>query len=288
MLVRVLQRARATVHLRPARAADLPDVVRTLTLAFGEPLRGDTWEWILRSREGMVFVAERRRAIVGTGAGLLFGGGTGWIGGLGVEPGSRRRGIATHLTTRVVDWLRKHGAQTLLLQATAQGRPVYEQLGFVAEGGYRMWAMPPSRRARRRAAPADGLRPLRDADFEAVLALDRTVTAEDRTLPIRAAWRSGGVALHGGNGLRGYHLHTPWGPGPTLAVDRAAGLKLIEAAQRPDESVRVGVPEANEAAVNALLEHGYEEVAGTERMRLGPEVRWHPELVFGVFNPFWG
>ena len=49
MLIRVLQRARATVHLRPARSADLPEVVRKLSLAFGEPLRGDTWDWILGS-----------------------------------------------------------------------------------------------------------------------------------------------------------------------------------------------------------------------------------------------
>ena len=69
----MLHRARATVHLRPARARDIGDVVRTLTLAFGEPLRNDTWQWILDSREGAIFVAERRDRIVGTGAGLVFG-----------------------------------------------------------------------------------------------------------------------------------------------------------------------------------------------------------------------
>ena len=287
----MLQRARATVHLRPARAADLPEVVRTLTLAFGEPLRGDTWDWILASNAGAIFVAERRRSIVGTGAGLLFGS-TGWIGGLGVEPGSRRRGVASQLTTRVVDWLREHGAQTLLLQATAQGRPVYEGLGFVAEGGYRMWSVPPARRPRKRwgthTAGAYELRALRADDLEAVLALDRAVSGEDRALAIRAAWASGGVAVDVGGQLRGYHLDTPWGPGPTLAADREAGLLLLETAQRPDESVRVGVPEANALAVDAMADRGFDEVAGTERMRLGPKIEWRPDLVFGVFNPFWG
>jgi GNAT superfamily N-acetyltransferase len=281
----VLQRARATVHLRAARERDLPDIVRTLTLAFGEPLRGDTWQWILDSSEGAIFVAARRGEIVGTGAGLRFGA-TGWIGGLGVEPGSRRRGIASRLTGQVVDWLRDHGAETLLLQATGQGRPVYEQLGFVAEGAYRMWAVPPSRRPRRRDAHR-GVRPLRASDLDAVLELDRAVTGEDRTLALRGAWASGGYALDDG-GLRGYHLHTPWGPGPTVVADREAGLALIDTVQRPDESVRVGVPEANVPAVEAMAARGYEEVAGTERMRLGPEVRWRPDLVFGVFNPFWG
>jgi hypothetical protein len=190
------------------------------------------------------------------------------------------------LTGQVVDWLRDGGADTLLLQATAQGRPVYEQLGFVAEGAYRMWSVPPSRRLRRRDGHR-GVRPLRASDLDAVLALDRAVTGENRTLALRGAWASGGFALDDGR-LRGYHLHTPWGPGPTVAADPDAGLALIDAAQRPDESVRVGVPEANEPAVDAMTQRGYEEVAGTERMRLGPEVRWRPDLVFGVFNPFWG
>ncbi|HEX3316992.1 MAG TPA: GNAT family N-acetyltransferase [Solirubrobacteraceae bacterium] len=283
----MLQRARANVHLRPARARDIARVVRTLTLAFGEPLRNDTWQWILEAPEGSIFVAERRSEIIGTGAGLLFGD-TGWIGGLGVEPGSRRRGIASRLTTQVVDWLREQGAQTLLLQATAQGQPVYEQLGFVAEGAYRMWAVPPARSARRRVDGGHGLRPLRASDLDAVLQLDREVTGEDRGLAVRGAWASGGYALEDGERLRGYHLHTPWGPGPTVAADPDAGLALLEAAQRRDESVRVGIPEANATAARAMTGRGYEEVPGTQRMRLGPPVTWRPDLVFGVFNPFWG
>jgi GNAT superfamily N-acetyltransferase len=266
---------------------DISGVVRTLTLAFGEPLRNDTWRWILEAPEGAIFVAERRSEIVGTGAGLRFGD-TGWIGGLGVEPGSRRRGIATRLTTQVVDWLREQGAQTLLLQATAQGRPVYEQLGFAAEGAYRMWAVPPARRTRHPLNDGRGLRPLRASDLDAVLTLDRAVTGEDRGLAVRGAWASGGYALQEDDRLRGYHLHTPWGPGPTVAADPDAGLTLLDAAQRSDESVRVGIPEANTAAARAMAGRGYEEVAGTQRMRLGPPVEWRPDLVFGVFNPFWG
>jgi GNAT superfamily N-acetyltransferase len=283
----VLERARANVHLRPARARDIAGVVRTLTLAFGEPLRNDTWQWILDAAEGAIFVAERRGDIVGTGAGLRFGT-TGWIGGLGVEPGSRRRGIASRLTIAVVDWLREQGADTLLLQATAQGRPVYEQLGFVAEGAYRMWAVPPARRTRRRYDGAHGVRPVRASDLDAVLALDRAVTGEDRTLAVRSAWASGGSVLEDGDRLRGYHLHTPWGPGPTVAADPDAGLALLDAAQRQEESVRVGIPEANTTAARAMAGRGYEEVAGTQRMRLGPPVDWRPDLIFGVFNPFWG
>jgi hypothetical protein len=50
----------------------------------------------------------------------------------------------------------------------------------------------------------------------------------------------------------------------------------------------VGVPEENGAAVRAMVRRGYDEVAPTLRMRAGEPVPWRPDLVFGVFNPFWG
>ena len=79
------------------------------------------------------------------------------------------------------------------------------------------------------------------------------------------------------------------GPGPTVAADRDAGLALLETAQRPDESVRVGVPEANGLAVHAMRDRGFEEVAGTPAMRRRDRPSaWRPDLIFGVFNPFWG
>jgi len=275
------------VRIRPARTGDLSSVVRTLTTAFGEPLRADTWEWLQRSPEGEILVAEGDGVVVGTGSGLSFGA-TGWIGGVGVEPGSRGQGIARAVTEGISEWLRGAGARTLLLQATDLGRPVYDRLGFEAEGRYRMWSLPPARRRRRRGAP-DGARPLEPHDFSAVLALDATATGERRDPAIRAAWSSGGVALADGPGnLQAYHLDSPWGAGPTVAMDVASGLALLESAQRPDAGVRVGVPEENGAAVRAMVRRGYDEVAPTLRMRAGEPVPWRPDLVFGVFNPFWG
>lgn len=276
--------ARTRVRIRPARVSELHEVVRTLAAAFGEPLRADTWEWLKRSGHGEVVVAERNGSIVGTGSGLSFGG-TGWIGGIGVEPRARRIGLASALTETVAEWLRGRGARTLLLQATAQGRPVYEGIGFLQEEMYRMWSVPPL--FGRRPHPAKA-RPLRRGDFDAVLALDRAVTGEERDAALRAAWASGGVAMVIDDELRGFHLDTPWGPGPTIAVDEHSGVALIRAAQRTDVAMRVGVPAGNRAGTRELERRGFAEVAPTLRMRLGPPLAWSPQSVYGVFNPFWG
>ena len=97
---------------------------------------------------------------------------TGWIGALGVEPATRRRGLGTAMTRACVEWLRGRGARTVLLYATEAGRPLYEQLGFVAQGTATAW---------RGTAPAPGdgaLRPLREADRAAIVRLDRELTGE--------------------------------------------------------------------------------------------------------------
>ena len=52
--------------------------------------------------------------------------------GMYVIPESRRRGIARALMTNLVDCATEHGAPTVTLHASDEGRPLYEQLGFAA------------------------------------------------------------------------------------------------------------------------------------------------------------
>lgn len=48
------------------------------------------------------------------------------------EPAWRRRGLAALLMQHVLAWAREHGVGGIVLHASAEGRPLYEQLGFVA------------------------------------------------------------------------------------------------------------------------------------------------------------
>lgn len=43
----------------------------------------------------------------------------------------RRRGLATALMQRILDWAVANGVKSLALHASTDGRPLYEQLGFV-------------------------------------------------------------------------------------------------------------------------------------------------------------
>jgi GNAT superfamily N-acetyltransferase len=48
------------------------------------------------------------------------------------EPGWRRRGLATLLIERTIDWTREKGIDSVVLHASEEGRSLYERLGFVA------------------------------------------------------------------------------------------------------------------------------------------------------------
>ncbi|MDE3228841.1 MAG: GNAT family N-acetyltransferase, partial [Chloroflexota bacterium] len=63
-------------------------------------------------------------------AGALAAGPIGVIGNVAVRESMQRRGLGRMLTTQAIDWLREQGAQSVWLDATPSGRPLYLQLGF--------------------------------------------------------------------------------------------------------------------------------------------------------------
>jgi len=233
---------------------------------------------------GEVVVAEAGGELAGVAAGAVFGT-TGWVGGVAVVPAHRRAGLGGALTGAIVEFLEAGGAATVLLHATALGRPVYERLGFVAEAAYLTLAGP----TRPRSFPGPPVRAGRAADLAAVLALDLAATGEDRRRLLTALWPAGGLVAGQGEPL-GYHLPSPWRPGGAIvAAAPEAGLALLDAVRAaPGDDLAISVPAANPAAVPFLEAAGFTERYRTVRMYRGPRVPWDPAALFGAHNLFWG
>jgi ribosomal protein S18 acetylase RimI-like enzyme len=253
--------------------------------------------------DGEVVVAEAGGELVGVAAGAVFGGtrgaggggggggsgatgGTGWVGGVAVVPAHRRVGLGGALTEAIVEFLEGRAVATVLLHATALGRPVYERLGFVPETAYMTLSGPTLARASTGAVVRAG----RAADLEAVLALDRTATGEDRRRLLTALWPTGGLVAAVDGRTLGYHLASPWRPGgATIAADSGTGLALLDAVRvAPGDEVAISVPAANAAAVGWLESAGFQERYRTIRMYRGPRVAWDPAALFAAHNLFWG
>jgi len=54
------------------------------------------------------------------------------------EPEFRKRGIARQIMLTILEWLKEQGLRAVNLHASAEGRPLYEELGFEATNEMRL------------------------------------------------------------------------------------------------------------------------------------------------------
>jgi formylglycine-generating enzyme required for sulfatase activity len=128
------------------------------------------------------------------------------------------------------------------------GRPLYERLGFVAEGAATAW-----RGTAGSVAGAVTIRRLCEDDRDAVAELDRIATGEDRSNLLDALHPLSGVAVDRAGALAGWAAKAPYGAGIAIcAADEEAGAALMAAAAGGAAPATLVVPDAN-AAANANL-----------------------------------
>ncbi|HLN64699.1 MAG TPA: GNAT family N-acetyltransferase, partial [Symbiobacteriaceae bacterium] len=210
------------MEIRPMTAADLTGV-----RAVSESVQwGDLtphFAFYLTHPAYRPLVAEVDGQVAGTGVAICRGA-VGWVGMITVLPAHRSHGLGRALTVRVLDELEQQGCRTQVLLATEMGRPLYEQLGFTAEGDYAILSGPSLHAVPRHAR----LRPMAPADLPAVYALDRAATGEDRSAEIEA-WRANGWVMTDAQtgAVSAYHVRPGWGAGPVVAADPEDGRTLV-------------------------------------------------------------
>lgn len=188
-------------------------------------------DWRIFLDLGRAFaVKDAEGRLAATAATLPYPSGFGWISMVLVAGPFRRQGIATRLLERCMQTLQADG-MVPVLDATPAGRKVYKPLGF-RDG----WAITRWRRTARAAnAPGapSGARPLFDADWPQVLALDAQAFGCDRA-PLLERLRERSpqfscVAEKDG-ALRGFLLgregRVATQLGPIVAEDEAAAAEL--------------------------------------------------------------
>ena len=235
-------------------------------------------------------VAEADGRIAGTGIATINGS-VGWVGMIFVDEALRGRGIGTALTAAVIDRLEATGCTSLVLLASPLGRPIYERLGFVAEMDYRLLVAPGRAAGPHEPTSRDSarLRPYGPSDLDAILALDRAATGEDRGHLLSAiVVPATTVVAEGPSGqVIAFDARAPWGTHPTIAPALVDGVRLVEArrARAPDGAeVRTALPEANRHGIVTLENLGWRGERGLTRMVRGAPVRWDPQAIWGQFN----
>jgi hypothetical protein len=191
----------------------------------------------------------------------------GWIGMVLVDENYRHRGIATRLMRHGIEILQADGLIPML-DATPDGRKVYERLGFTPLAPIQRWRGTAIARERR------GLSRWRTPELDAAIALDAAAFgAPRRRLLLGLAARLDALSLKASHG-HGYLFsragRTATQIGPVLAESEATGVALCERAlDRLDGEVLLDVP-VRETAIAAMLEaRGLTVERSFTRMALG-------------------
>ena len=271
-------------ELRPFTDADLP-AAYALTTSFGWPHRLADWTFMARLGTGVA--ADLDGALAGTAFAWPFGA----IGLIGVAPTAQRRGLGRRLTGAALDSL---GDRTVVLHATAAGLPLYETLGFVADGTVRQHQGVASAAGQMELAPGRRLRPVGHSDTAVLTRLDHAATGLDRASLMDALLdASSGVVLEQDGAPAGFALLRRFGRGqvigPVVAPDPASAQALVShlLGQHAGAFVRIDVPE--DAGLSSwLLDLGLADAGPAIRMVRGPLRRSGPATTFALASQAFG
>ncbi len=125
------------IEIRLLTEDDIPAAMRLKELANWNQTTAD-WSRLLQLEPQGCFAAVLAGKVVGTATTTTYGRTLAWIGMVLVDPGFRRLGIATRLMKRALDYASSR-VDTVKLDATPDGQPVYERLGFSVESRIERW-----------------------------------------------------------------------------------------------------------------------------------------------------
>jgi GNAT superfamily N-acetyltransferase len=185
-------------------------------------------------------------AMIGAGMRWSFGRDAGTIGMVLVAPEKQGTGVGRSLMTALIAG---SGSRALMLNATPEGLPLYEKLGFVASGLVRQHQATPGRSLALPPAPSVAPRRAVPADHAALCAIDAVAFGADRStlverlLAAGEAWvvdrteRPTGFAI-----LRAFGRGMMIGPVVAPSEDEAVALVATAVGAAPPGVLRIDIP----------------------------------------------
>lgn len=275
------------VTLREATLADLSTIA-----ALRDEVGWGSQEWALRAvidqpDARCILAVAGDGSVAGVGSGIVYGQ-LGFVGNMITAQAHRRRGIGSRILEAVTDFLVGAGCVRLELNATSDGRPLYERHGFRSIGTSVTAHVT-------RAAPlsphvAVDVRGASSSDLEAIARYDAPRFGGDRRriLEMVLAHREGPTLLAEQDGqLAGYGcVHSEAGRiGPFLADEPAVAATVLSAAfaDAPEtDELRVNVPPGNRRGIEWLRALGVTVETWDGRMARGAEVPKREDTLYGM------
>lgn len=273
--------------LRDATLDDLP--------AIGAMRESGGWGvagWALRAVIGQpharcLVAVDGAGTLAGVGSGIVYGP-LGFVGNMIVARAHRRRGVGSAILEAVTAFLEGAGCTRLELNATSDGRPLYERHGFRSLGRSATARIP--RAAGPGPDPAITVRRASRADLDAIAAYDRPRFGGDRRVVLELLADDHGVttlAADTPEGLAGYACVRPDEPriGPMLADAPPVAAALLHrgfALVPHVPEFRLNLPPNNRPGAAWLAELGVTVEPWDGRMGRGPAITRRDDTVYGM------
>lgn len=234
------------------------------------------WEMLLCLAPEGCFAIESGGALRATATLFSYGRRLEWVGMVLTHPLYRRRGFARALLEHVIHDADARGIACLKLDATDQGQPLYESLGFQAvESVERWWRRGDSGASTSR---DDGQIP------PSLRMMDEEAFGADRWAMLQAlAERSVVIASASGFALLRPGLKASYA-GPCVARNAEAASDLIKACVHAAGSSDCcwDIPGRNQPAVQLARELGFEPRRQLVRMARGAPCNGRDEWIYGI------
>ncbi len=262
------------LRIRAMTFADIPLGTRLKDQAGWNQVEAD-WRRLLDLQPDGCFVAELDSVPAGTVTTCRFGP-VAWIAMMLVDQSFRGRGIGRASMSHALHSLDSADVQTVRLDATPLGRPLYTSLGFAAETTFvkHVGVLPPADEP-----PCPHEPPSREM-LEQMAALDREVTGTDRGRLLRRLVeehpKSLDVAVEAGK-VSGFLFTRPGSKarriGPCIATERS-GPRLLDTARQKyaGEIVVIDIPTDNAPAMALAASWGLGVSGVMTRMCRGPRI----------------
>jgi GNAT superfamily N-acetyltransferase len=223
-----------SIEVRSLFESDIPAAMRLKEAAGWNQTEAD-WRRLIKLDPDGCFAAIENDQLVGTITTTRYGNDLAWIGMVLVDPQYRRRGIATQLMETALAYLQGK-VVTVKLDATADGRPVYEKFGFHAESVIERWRGSVTTRA--------VAREITPINRDALLALDQRAFGADRSRLINYLLDDALIA-------------------PVLIEDESGSLIGYALARAGTRAAYIGpVVSTNVAQVENLLDRSLDQLSG--------------------------
>jgi GNAT superfamily N-acetyltransferase len=136
------------IAVRSLTASDVPAALQ-LSADAGWNQTTEDWQMLIDLSPQGCMAIDVNGELAATATLICYGQTLAWIGMVLTKRQHRGLGFARRLLTEALDRADQLGIATVKLDATDQGQPIYEKLGFQSELAVERWSRPPSSNARK-------------------------------------------------------------------------------------------------------------------------------------------